>query len=47
MVVGEGPEQCAAGAFGGEDLIDGGAIQVAGGELRRITVKGPSLTRWM
>ena len=42
-MIGEGPEQCAAGTFGGEDLIDGGAVEVAGGEYRRLRTIGVSI----
>ena len=39
-MVGESPQDGAVGDFGGEDLIDGGAIQVARGELREAGAVG-------
>ena len=39
-MVGECPQYGAVGDFGGEDLIDGGAIQVARGELREAGAVG-------
>ena len=39
-MVGECPQDGAVGDFGGEDLIDGGAIQVARGELREAGAVG-------